>query len=89
MPTYEFRCSSCDYVFEERHPITNPPKSRPCLECGEKAKRLFGSGSMVVFKGTGFYATDYKKPRCTGFVEKSKCIPDTPDNRKRAAQGEI
>jgi putative FmdB family regulatory protein len=60
MPTYEFRCESCGSRFELFLPITAPdPES--CPECGGgPIKRLPSMGIGVIFKGAGFYATDYR-----------------------------
>ena len=60
MPTYEYICESCGREFERFQSITARPL-RKCTECGKMGlKRLIGSGSGVIFKGTGFYQTDYR-----------------------------
>ena len=60
MPTYEYMCGNCGYEFEYFQTITARPL-RKCPECGKaNLKRLIGSGSGVIFKGSGFYATDYR-----------------------------
>lgn len=60
MPTYDYICESCGYEFEQFQPITANPL-RKCPECGRiKLKRLIGAGSGVIFKGSGFYQTDYR-----------------------------
>jgi putative FmdB family regulatory protein len=63
MPTYEYRCSSCGCTFEEFHRM-NDSAPRKCTECGETADRMIGTGSGIIFKGSGFYATDYAKGKC-------------------------
>jgi putative FmdB family regulatory protein len=60
MPTYEYLCTSCQHRFEEFQSIVDPPLSR-CPKCGKKIKRLIGGGMGVIFKGSGFYTTDYKR----------------------------
>ncbi len=61
MPTYDYRCEACKHHFEEFHSMTAKP-IRKCPKCGKLAvKRLIGSGAGVIFKGSGFYQTDYKK----------------------------
>ena len=78
MPTYDYVCNACDHQFELFQPITASPK-RKCPECGRlKLRRLIGPGAAIVFKGSGFYQTDYrsesyrkgadadKKPRSNG-----------------------
>lgn len=60
MPTYEYECTHCGYHFEVFQKITDGHLDK-CTKCGHKARRLISSGSGIIFKGTGFYATDYRK----------------------------
>ncbi|MDD5108665.1 MAG: zinc ribbon domain-containing protein [Candidatus Omnitrophica bacterium] len=60
MPTYEYECLSCKHKFEILQSITAKPKTK-CPECGKKLKKLISGSAGFIFKGTGFYATDYKK----------------------------
>lgn len=62
MPTYDYECSKCGKRFEEFHKMTDKPVIS-CPVCGAKAHRLIGTGSGIIFKGSGFYATDYKKKK--------------------------
>ena len=60
MPTYEYRCSACGHTFEKFQSITAEP-IKVCPECGKKkVQRLIGAGSGLIFKGSGFYITDYR-----------------------------
>lgn len=60
MPTYDYECDACGHEFELFQSISDPVK-RKCPECGkQKLRRLFGTGAAVVFKGSGFYQTDYR-----------------------------
>ena len=60
MPTYDYQCDSCDHAFELFQSITAATK-RKCPECGRlKLRRLIGPGAAIVFKGSGFYQTDYR-----------------------------
>ena len=60
MPTYDYECDACAHTFELFQSIKDPVK-RKCPECGKlKLRRLFGTGAAVVFKGSGFYQTDYR-----------------------------
>jgi len=60
MPTYDYACESCDHQFEQFQSITAKPLKK-CPECGRMSlKRLIGSGAGVIFKGSGFYQTDYR-----------------------------
>ena len=60
MPTYDYRCPHCGHEFEAFQAITAPPNA-DCPVCGKPAKRMISSGIGVIFKGTGFYQTDYKQ----------------------------
>ena len=59
MPTYDYECSDCGHRFEEFHSMSANPVS-VCPKCGGKVQRLIGSGAGVLFKGSGFYQTDYR-----------------------------
>ena len=60
MPTYDYECDACGHAFELFQTITDSHK-RKCPECGRlKLRRLIGSGAAIVFKGSGFYQTDYR-----------------------------
>ncbi|MGK9367706.1 FmdB family zinc ribbon protein [Melioribacter sp. Ez-97] len=59
MPTYEYKCNDCGYLFEEFQKISDEPLST-CPKCGGAVKRLIGPGAGPIFKGSGFYHTDYK-----------------------------
>ncbi|MBD3422730.1 MAG: zinc ribbon domain-containing protein [Chitinivibrionales bacterium] len=61
MPTYEYECEKCGHIFEEfqsisANPLTNCPKD----ECSGKVRRLLSAGAGFLFKGSGFYITDYR-----------------------------
>jgi putative FmdB family regulatory protein len=79
MPTYDYICDNCECRFERFQSITAKPL-RNCPTCGErKLKRLIGAGAGVIFKGSGFYETDYRsegyKKAAEG--EKKKTSKDT------------
>jgi putative FmdB family regulatory protein len=60
MPTYEYKCEACGHTFEKFQTMT-APHIRKCPECGRsKVKRLIGTGAGLIFKGSGFYETDYR-----------------------------
>ena len=60
MPTYDYVCDACQHQFELFHSIKDEPK-RKCPKCGrQKLRRLIGPGAAIVFKGSGFYKTDYR-----------------------------
>ena len=61
MPTYEYECDACGHSFEILQSITDA-KLRKCPKCKKlKLARLIGTGAGIIFKGSGFYETDYKK----------------------------
>ena len=61
MPTYEYKCKQCKYIFEELQPISAPALTT-CPSCRrETLKRMIGAGGGLIFKGSGFYVTDYKR----------------------------
>lgn len=60
MPTYEYACNACEHTWEEFQSIKAEP-TKKCPECGRnKAKRLISAGGGIIFKGSGFYQTDYR-----------------------------
>ncbi len=60
MPTYNYECSACGHAFELFQSMTDKVK-RKCPECGkQKLERLIGTGAGLIFKGSGFYETDYR-----------------------------
>lgn len=79
MPTYAYACQKCDHEFETFQSITAKPL-RKCPACGQAAlKRLIGTGAGIIFKGSGFYATDY---RSDGY--KKAAESDTGGAKKKA-----
>jgi putative FmdB family regulatory protein len=60
MPTYEYECTHCGHSFEAFQKMSDEPLSS-CPKCSKKVKRLISSGAGIIFKGAGFYATDYRK----------------------------
>jgi putative FmdB family regulatory protein len=60
MPTYEYKCDACGHLFEELQSI-KAKALRKCPACGkQKLVRLIGAGAGIIFKGSGFYQTDYR-----------------------------
>ena len=59
MPTYDYKCTECNHTFEMFQPMIAEPIT-DCPECGGVVKRLIGAGAGPIFKGSGFYQTDYK-----------------------------
>jgi putative FmdB family regulatory protein len=60
MPTYEYQCDACEHNFDEFQSFSEKPLKK-CPKCGKpKLRRVFGTGAAVIFKGSGFYQTDYR-----------------------------
>ena len=60
MPTYEYQCNACQHNFDEFQSFSDKPLKK-CPKCGKsKLRRVFGIGAAVIFKGSGFYQTDYR-----------------------------
>jgi putative FmdB family regulatory protein len=78
MPTYEYRCSNCGHKFEKFQSITAAPLKR-CPACNkDRAQRLIGTGAGLIFKGSGFYITDY---RSEGYKEKAKAESGSSESK--------
>lgn len=76
MPTYCYRCKNCNYEFEIMQSITASAKKK-CPECKKmKLQRLIGSGSALLFKGSGFYCTDYRSDNYKKSIEKKPVSRD-------------
>ena len=60
MPTYEYQCDACEHNFDEFQSISEEPLKK-CPQCGKKKlRRVYGPGAAILFKGSGFYQTDYR-----------------------------
>jgi len=72
MPTYDYVCAKCGHQFEAFQSMSDAPLTK-CPKCKTgKVKRLIGAGAGFVFKGSGFYETDYKHPRTAAPASESK-----------------
>jgi putative FmdB family regulatory protein len=75
MPTYEYSCENCGERLEKFQSIKAKPV-RKCPECGKLAlKRLIGSGAGIIFKGSGFYQTDYRSESYKSAAKNEKSTP--------------
>ena len=81
MPTYEYECKSCEHHFELFQMMSEPPKKR-CPACGKAVQRLIGTGTGIMFKGSGFYETDYKRAK----APKSETKNETKSEPKSEAK---
>ena len=86
MPTYDYECDACGHEFEHFQRITEDPLKK-CPECNKnKLRRLFGTGAAVVFKGSGFYETDYRSESYKQGAESDKKAKS--DKKSDAKSGE-
>lgn len=98
MPTYDYECESCGHKFEQFQSITARPMKK-CPGCGKpKLHRLIGAGAGIIFKGSGFYQTDYRsesyksaaKAETGGTTDKtSKKKQETKSETKPEAKSEV
>ena len=100
MPTYDYKCNACGHRFELHQSMKDSPK-RKCPKCGKNAlERLIGTGAAVLFKGSGFYQTDYRsdsykkgadaeaKPAAPKTESSDGAAKPAPDTTKPAATPE-
>lgn len=71
MPTYDYKCLDCDHRFEAVQRMTEDALTI-CPECDGKLKRLIGAGAGIIFKGSGFYQTDYRSDSYKSGAKKDK-----------------
>jgi|GEM_PF-3002505 len=83
MPTYEYACSACDHHFEQWQPFSAAAMTE-CPRCGQpRLIRLFGTGGAIIFKGSGFYETDYRRPEAQRGQSKNQ--PQEMNQQQKAA----
>lgn len=83
MPTYEYECAACRHRFELFQPMSAEPEKK-CPKCGKrKLERLIGSGGALIFKGSGFYITDY---RSEDYKKKAKSDSESAAASKAGAE---
>jgi len=79
MPTYEYECDKCGHAFERFQSMTEAPVKR-CPLCRCKVRRLVGTGAGIIFKGSGFYETDY---RSSTYKEEAKKAEGADSPKKK------
>ena len=88
MPTYDYQCEACDHAFEEYQSIKAKP-IRKCPSCGQrKLVRLIGTGGGVIFKGSGFYQTDYRSAEYKKSAEAEKKTAEKSKPKDKSSKGE-
>lgn len=81
MPTYDYQCEECGHSFELFQKMSDAPV-KVCPKCGGDVRRLIGSGAAVIFRGSGFYSTDYRDSRPNCGRDSPCCGRDAPcENR--------
>jgi len=89
MPTYDYQCDACNHRFELFQSITAEPEKK-CPECGRrKLRRLIGCGAAIVFKGSGFYKTDYRSDsyKKAEAAEKKSTTPASTSSKDKKSDG--
>ena len=87
MPTYDYECDGCGHSFELFQSISEPHKKK-CPECNKnKLRRLFGTGGAIVFKGSGFYQTDYRSDSYKKGAEAAKKAKSESKGEKKGDGG--
>ena len=85
MPTYDYQCDECGHEFELFQQMSAPVK-RKCPECGLlKLRRLIGTGAGVLFKGSGFYETDYRSDSYKSGAKQEKDAAETKSEQSEGA----
>lgn len=87
MPTYEYKCLDCGVRFERFQSISDDPLQE-CPECSGQVKRLIGAGAGLIFKGSGFYITDYRSEGYRESVKKEKETSSGSGESKSSDSGE-
>jgi len=85
MPTYEYHCDACEHNFDEFQSIKDKPLKK-CPQCGKlKLRRVFGAGAAILFKGSGFYQTDYRSASYESAAKAEKEAAKPAEGDKPAA----
>jgi putative FmdB family regulatory protein len=87
MPTYEYVCKKCGHAFEEFQSMSAAPLTR-CPGCGtDNLARVMGTGGGIIFKGSGFYVTDYRNTSASGRSDAGKRASDKKENATAKSGG--
>lgn len=94
MPTYTYQCKTCETSLDVFHAMTAKPRVK-CAACGGSCRRLIGAGAGILFKGSGFYETDYKRGNGKGGAKtesegesKTETKAETKTESKTESKGE-
>jgi putative FmdB family regulatory protein len=82
MPTYEYQCDACQHNFDEFQSINDEPLKK-CPKCKKKKlRRVFGTGAALIFRGSGFYTTDYRSESYKSAAKADQAKAETSSNGK-------
>ena len=89
MPTYDYNCDGCGHTFEEWQSFKDDPLTKCPLCKKNKLRRLFGGGAAIIFKGSGFYETDYRRKDEAKKADKpeAEAKPEAPAKTETASTG--
>ena len=85
MPTYEYKCLKCKKTFEKTQRMSDPALKK-CEFCKGRVERLIGMGGGLIFKGSGFYETDYKRPKTEDGRQKTEGGGQRAEDRGRKTE---
>ncbi|MBN1826292.1 MAG: zinc ribbon domain-containing protein [Candidatus Eisenbacteria bacterium] len=84
MPTYEYECTKCGHRFERFQSMNDEPVKR-CPKCRCKVRRILSGGAGILFKGSGFYQTDYRSAEYKKREREEKKTPVKPAEKKEGS----
>ena len=87
MPTYEYECKACGLHFEKFQSIMARPV-KTCPKCGGEVTRLISAGSGLLFKGSGFYETDYRSAEYKRQARKEGAVPEPSGSKGKKKSGD-